>query len=83
MKRKSLEIQIKSKVSNMIGGRIMKVKTADELHFKVQNLDAEDYIDLIEALNEAFNEEIKRQFERAQKLKSFKVKPVFENRVQE
>lgn len=71
MKRKSpIAIQLHKTLSPMISGRLAKVNHWEEARINFSELSTEDQMDIVEAVQQAMDQEIKRQFEKVQKAKA-------------
>jgi hypothetical protein len=71
LKRTSpLATQIKKTLSPIISGRLLKVNHWEEARIDFNSLSFDDQQDILESIQAAMDEEVKKQFERARKLKS-------------
>lgn len=64
-----IAIQIKKILNPMISVRLIKVNSWQEAKIDFNSLSFDDQQDILEAVQEAMDAEVKRQFERAQKLR--------------
>lgn len=72
MKRKSqLAIQIKKTATGIISGRLAKVNSWEEAKVNFNDLPADDQLDILEEVQKAMDAEVKKQFEKVQKAKTF------------
>jgi len=65
-----LQTQIKKTLSPIIQGRLLKVNSWQELRVKFETLDTAERLEILDEVQKAMDQEVKKQFEKVQKART-------------